>query len=98
MVTPRRCIRRASGRALKHNLKNLKDGDEVIIPNGNTCELSQVTITANDITIKAEQAGSAWITGLIQFELKGDDITLLDGLVFTEGGPTNVSWRSTYDG
>ncbi|CAK1745241.1 polysaccharide lyase 6 family protein [Vibrio crassostreae] len=72
--------------ALKAQFENLKDGDEVVIPNGKYANLGQVTITANDITIKAEQAGSAWITGLIQFELKGDDITL-DGLVFTEGGP-----------
>ncbi|MFM2660953.1 polysaccharide lyase 6 family protein [Vibrio chagasii] len=72
--------------ALKAQFENLKDGDEVVIPNGKYANLGQVTITANDVTIRAEQAGSAWLTGLIQFELKGDDITL-DGLVFTEGGP-----------
>ncbi|MFA0228568.1 chondroitinase-B domain-containing protein, partial [Vibrio sp. 10N.261.45.A7] len=72
--------------ALKAQFENLNDGDEVVIPAGKYANLGQVTITANDITIKAEQAGSVWITGLIQFELKGNDITL-DGLVFTEGGP-----------
>lgn len=72
--------------ALKARFENLQDGDEVVIPNGKYANLGQVTITANDITIRSEQAGSAWLTGLIQFELKGDDITL-DGLVFTEGGP-----------
>lgn len=72
--------------ALKAQFENLKDGDEVVIPNGKYANLGQVTITANDITVKAEQAGSVWLTGLVQFELKGDDITL-DGLVFTEGGP-----------
>ncbi|MEZ9569343.1 polysaccharide lyase 6 family protein [Vibrio splendidus] len=72
--------------ALKAQFENLKDGDEVVIPAGKYANLGQVTITANDITIKAEQAGSAWLTGLVQFELKGDNITL-DGLVFTEGGP-----------
>ncbi|MEZ9205533.1 polysaccharide lyase 6 family protein [Vibrio splendidus] len=72
--------------ALKAQFENLKDGDEVIIPAGKYANLGQVTITANDITIKAEQAGSAWLTGLVQFELKGDNITL-NGLVFTEGGP-----------
>ncbi|MCY9825455.1 polysaccharide lyase 6 family protein [Vibrio chagasii] len=72
--------------ALKAQFENLKDGDEVVIPNGKYANLGQVTITANDVTIRAEQAGSAWLTGLIQFELKGDGITL-DGLVFTEGGP-----------
>ncbi|WP_299692492.1 polysaccharide lyase 6 family protein [uncultured Vibrio sp.] len=72
--------------ALKTQFENLKDGDEVVIPNGKYANLGQITITANNITIKAEQAGAAWLTGLVQFELKGDDITL-DGLVFTEGGP-----------
>ncbi|MGF1826958.1 polysaccharide lyase 6 family protein [Vibrio splendidus] len=72
--------------ALKAQFENLKDGDEVVIPNGKYANLGQITITANDITVKAEQAGSVWLTGLVQFELKGDDITL-DGLVFTEGGP-----------
>ncbi len=71
---------------LKAQFENLKDGDEVVIPDSKYANLGQVTITANDVTIRAEQAGSAWLTGLIQFELKGDDITL-DGLVFTEGGP-----------
>ena len=71
---------------LKAQFESLKDGDEVVIPNGKYANLGQVTINANDVTIRAEQAGSAWLTGLIQFELKGDDITL-DGLVFTEGGP-----------
>lgn len=71
---------------LKAQLENAADGDTVTLPAGKYADLGVVTISANNITINAEQAGSAWLTGLVQFVLEGDDITL-DGLVFTEGGP-----------
>ncbi|MFA0087810.1 polysaccharide lyase 6 family protein [Vibrio sp. E150_011] len=72
--------------ALKEQLLNLKDGDELVIPKGKYSDLGQFDITANNVTIKAEQAGTAWFTGLVQINLRGNNITL-DGVVFTEGGP-----------
>ncbi|MPW36399.1 polysaccharide lyase 6 family protein [Vibrio sp. B1Z05] len=72
--------------ALRTKLLNAKDGDIIEIEAGKYRNLGQLTIEANNVTIKARKAGTAWVTGLVQFELKGNDITL-DGLVFTEGGP-----------
>ncbi|CAM4462806.1 polysaccharide lyase 6 family protein [Vibrio agarivorans] len=72
--------------ALKAQIENAKDGATITIPAGKFPHLDVVTVTANNITIKAEQAGSAWLTGLVQLVLEGNDITV-DGLVFTEGGP-----------
>ncbi|MEZ9854351.1 polysaccharide lyase 6 family protein [Vibrio breoganii] len=72
--------------ALREKILNAKNGDVIEIEPGKYRNLGQLTIEANNVTIKARKAGTAWITGLVQFELKGDGITL-DGLVFTEGGP-----------
>lgn len=71
---------------LKAEIENAQDGDIVTIPSGKYADLGIVTVTANNLTIKAESAGEAWFTGLMQFVLEGNDITV-DGLVFTEGGP-----------
>jgi poly(beta-D-mannuronate) lyase len=71
---------------LKQKLENAEDGSTIVIEAGKYQGLDLVTITANNLTIKAEQAGSVWLTGLVQLRLEGNDITL-DGLVFTEGGP-----------
>ncbi|GAM57772.1 alginate lyase precursor [Vibrio ishigakensis] len=71
---------------LRERILNAKDGETIVIAPGKYNGLGQLTITANNITIKAEKAGTAWVTGLVQFELKGDGI-VLDSLVFTEGGP-----------
>ncbi|MGL6314026.1 polysaccharide lyase 6 family protein [Vibrio sp. WXL103] len=72
--------------ALKTQIENAQDGTTITIPAGKFAHLGVVTINANNITIEAEQPGATWLTGLVQFVLNGDDITL-DGLVFTEGGP-----------
>ncbi|MEH0759154.1 alginate lyase [Vibrio sp. 16] len=76
----------AAVQALKSELENAEDGDTITIPNGKYSNLGVVEVSANNITIQAEQAGAVWLTGLVQLKLTGDDITL-DGLVFTEGGP-----------
>nr|WP_261875605.1 polysaccharide lyase 6 family protein [Vibrio rarus] len=71
---------------LRNKILNAKEGDVIEIEAGKYRNLGQLTIEANNVTIKARKPGTAWITGLVQFELKGDNITI-DGLVFTEGGP-----------
>ncbi|MCG9789906.1 polysaccharide lyase 6 family protein [Vibrio mediterranei] len=72
--------------ALKSQLENAKDGEVITIPEGKYTNLGHVIIAANGVTIKAETAGAVWFTGLVQFELTGNNVTL-DSLVFTEGGP-----------
>ncbi|EPV1123091.1 polysaccharide lyase 6 family protein [Vibrio harveyi] len=72
--------------ALKQQMENAADGTTITIPAGKYADLDIVTVKANDITIKAEQPGSVWLTGLAQLRLEGNNITV-DGLVFTEGGP-----------
>ncbi|MBM7036614.1 polysaccharide lyase 6 family protein [Vibrio ulleungensis] len=72
--------------ALKQQLENAVDGSTITIAAGKYSHLDVVNITANNITIKAEQPGSVWLTGLVQLNLEGNGITV-DGLVFTEGGP-----------
>lgn len=72
--------------ALKQQMENAEDSTTITIPAGKYADLEIVTVKANDITIRAEQPGSVWLTGLAQLRLEGNNITV-DGLVFTEGGP-----------
>ncbi|MGV2986490.1 polysaccharide lyase 6 family protein [Vibrio sp. E150_011] len=72
---------------LKQQIENAQDGATIIIPNGKYSGLGQTVVTANNLTLVAENPGSVWLTGLVQLELKGNGITV-DGLVFTEGGPS----------
>ncbi len=72
--------------ALKQQMENAADGTTITIPAGKYADLDIVTVKANDITIKAEQPGSVWLTGLAQLRLEGNNITV-DGLVFTKGDP-----------
>ncbi|MGR5140138.1 polysaccharide lyase 6 family protein [Photobacterium sp. DNB23_23_1] len=72
--------------ALKQQLENAKPGEEITIAPGRYADLGVVELTADGITVKAEQPGTVLLTGLVQLVVKGDDITL-DSLVFTEGGP-----------
>ncbi len=72
--------------ALKQQLLNAKDGETVTIADGQYADLGVIKIEANGVTIKAENPGKAWLTGLVQLELTGNDITV-DSLVFTKGGP-----------
>ncbi|GLS89497.1 hypothetical protein GCM10007916_05640 [Psychromonas marina] len=71
---------------LKLAMSNAQDGETITIPTGRFADLGIVTINADNVTIKAEQAGETLFTGLIQIVAKGDGITL-DSLVFTDGGP-----------
>ena len=59
-------IPQGDAEGLKSQLLNLKDGDELIIPVGQYEDLGQFDITASNVTIKAEEAGKAWLTGLVQ--------------------------------
>jgi poly(beta-D-mannuronate) lyase len=72
--------------ALKQQISNAQDGETISIPSGRFANLGVVNITADNVTIKAEQPGKTLFTGLVQLVTKGDDITL-DSLVFTDGGP-----------
>ncbi|MFS1414364.1 alginate lyase [Vibrio sp. 10N.286.49.C2] len=72
---------------LKQQIENAQDGATIVIPNGKYSGLGQTVVTANNLTLVAENPGSVWLTGLVQLELKGNGITV-DGLVFTEGGPS----------
>ncbi|MDR9825357.1 polysaccharide lyase 6 family protein [Vibrio sp. FNV 38] len=72
--------------ALKAQIENAQDGTTITIPAGKYPHLGVVTVKASNVTIKAEEVGSTWLTGLVQLVLEGNDITL-DSLVFTEGGP-----------
>ena len=76
----------AAVEALKQQLENAKPGEVISIAPGRYANLGVVELTADDITVKAEQPGTVLLTGLVQLVVKGDDITL-DSLVFTEGGP-----------
>jgi poly(beta-D-mannuronate) lyase len=71
---------------LKLEMSNAKDGQTIIIPSGRYENLGVVNITANNVTIKAQDAGETLLTGLVQIVTKGNNISL-DSLVFTEGGP-----------
>nr|QGJ83311.1 endolytic alginate lyase [Photobacterium lutimaris] len=72
--------------ALKQQLENAKPGEVISIAPGRYANLGVVELTADDITVKADQPGTVLLTGLVQLVVKGDDITL-DSIVFTEGGP-----------
>ncbi|WP_234497424.1 polysaccharide lyase 6 family protein [Vibrio maritimus] len=72
--------------ALKAQIENAKDGETITIADGKYRNLGHMLVKANGVTIKPETEGKVWLTGLVQFELTGNDITL-DSLVFTEGGP-----------
>jgi len=76
----------ADSKALKKQISNLKDGDTLEIEAGKYADLGVIEIKADNVVIKAKQAGYAWLTGSVQIKLIGNNITL-DGLVFTEGGP-----------
>lgn len=71
---------------LKQQLLNVKDNQVISIASGRYANLGEITIAANNVTIKAETQGTAWLTGLVQLRVTGDNV-VLDGLVFTEGGP-----------
>ncbi|MFA0413294.1 chondroitinase-B domain-containing protein [Vibrio renipiscarius] len=74
--------------ALKHRLETAKDGENILITSGKYAHLGEVKITADNLTIQAEEPGKTWFTGLVQINLDGNN-SRLDGLVFTEGGPND---------
>jgi poly(beta-D-mannuronate) lyase len=76
----------ADAQILKTQLLNLKDGDTLDIAPGKFANLGKIDITANNVTIKATEPGKTWLTGAVQINLRGNNI-ILDGVVFTEGGP-----------
>ncbi|MCT7943009.1 polysaccharide lyase 6 family protein [Shewanella holmiensis] len=79
-------LQNEDAQALATKIKQLKSGDTLIIKPGKYENLGKFDIKTDNITIKAEQPGTVWFTGLVQVNLRGNNITL-DGLVFTEGGP-----------
>ncbi|WP_153915822.1 polysaccharide lyase 6 family protein [Shewanella sp. TC10] len=79
-------LQSADAAALKDKLLTLQDGETLVIDAGKYANLGKFDIKANNVTIKAANPGEVWFTGLVQFNLRGDNITL-DGVVFTDGGP-----------
>ncbi|MDA7746449.1 polysaccharide lyase 6 family protein [Psychromonas sp.] len=73
--------------ALKESILNAQDGDVISIKEGRYRDLGSVTLTANNVTIKAEKPGTVIFNGSTQFIVKGND-NLIESLVFTDGGPT----------
>ncbi|CAM4225490.1 MULTISPECIES: polysaccharide lyase 6 family protein [Vibrio] len=72
---------------LRESIVNAKDGDVISIKAGHYRDLGSVTLTANNVTIKPEVAGSVIFNGSTQFIIKGDN-NLIESLVFTDGGAT----------
>lgn len=75
---------------LKARLESAKNGDVISISNGKYPNLGSVKISADHVIIKAENAGQAWFTGLVQLNLNGHNMHV-DGIVFAEGGPDEES-------
>ncbi len=76
--------------ALKAKLEGAKSGDTIQIPSGKYPDLGIVIITADNLIIKGEEAGNSWLTGSVQLVINGNN-SRIDGLVFTEGGPSEKS-------
>ncbi|WP_299689811.1 polysaccharide lyase 6 family protein [uncultured Vibrio sp.] len=72
---------------LRESILNAQDGDIISIKPGRYLDLGSVTLTANNVTIKAQEPGTVIFNGSAQFVIKGND-NLIESLVFTEGGPT----------
>ncbi|WP_394241350.1 polysaccharide lyase 6 family protein [Vibrio astriarenae] len=72
---------------LRDSIINAQDGDVISIKAGRYQDLGRVTLTANNVTIKAEEPGSVIFNGSTQFLIQGND-NLIESLVFTEGGAT----------
>ncbi len=82
---------------LKEKLESAKDGDIISIANGKYPNLGSVKVSANNLIIKADNAGQAWLTGLVQLNINGNH-TLIEGVVFTEGGPDEESGGLVFNG
>lgn len=72
--------------SLKVKLKNLKDGEILVIEDGNYSNLGSIEINSNNVTIKAKKPGNVIFSGLVEVKITGDNNTL-EGIVFTNGGP-----------
>ncbi|PMH44638.1 hypothetical protein BCU68_12380 [Vibrio sp. 10N.286.49.B3] len=72
---------------LRESILNAQDGDVISIQAGHYRDLGSVTLTANNVTIKAEQPGTVIFNGSTQFIIEGND-NLIESLVFTDGGAT----------
>ncbi|WP_162063900.1 chondroitinase-B domain-containing protein [Vibrio taketomensis] len=57
---------------LKEKLESAKDGDIISIANGKYPNLGSVKVSANNLIIKADNAGQAWLTGLVQLNINGN--------------------------
>ncbi|WP_394132225.1 polysaccharide lyase 6 family protein [Shewanella maritima] len=90
-------IKAVDSAQLKNQLLNLADGAELIIEPGKYADLGRLSITANNVVIKAKEPGKTWFTGLVQLNLMGNNITI-DGVVFSEGGPAERMGGITFRG
>lgn len=72
---------------LRESILNAQDGDVISVKAGHYRDLGSVTLTASNVTIKAEVPGTVIFNGSTQFIVEGDN-NLIDSLVFTDGGAT----------
>lgn len=71
---------------LKEQFKNLKDGDILIIEDGIYSDMGSINLEKNNIVIKAKHSGKVIFSGLVQFNIKGNN-NVVEGIIFTNGGP-----------
>lgn len=81
-------IKSVDNQKLKEQFKNLKDGDTLLIEDGIYSNLEEINLEKNNVSIKAKNSGKVIFSGLVQINIKGNN-NIIEGIVFTEGGPIN---------
>lgn len=79
-------LRKEDSKKLKEKIESLKNGDILEIEDGNYPDLRDIVIKENNIKIKAKNSGKVVFSGLVQINITGNN-NLLEGIVFTDGGP-----------
>lgn len=70
---------------LRDKIVNAKDGEIITIVTGKYEDLGRVTLSANNVQIKAENAGEVMFGGSVQIIVTGEN-NLIDSLIFRDGG------------
>lgn len=71
---------------LKEKIANMKAGDILEIEDGIYYDLKEITIEENNVKLKAKNSGKVVFLGLVKIIINGNN-NLLEGIVFTDGGP-----------
>lgn len=75
---------------LLERLKKLKNGEKLVIPNGEYKDLGIIKIKQNNIKISAENPGQVIFSGKVQILISGD-CNVFSDFIFVKGGPANSS-------